>query len=757
MTDIEDRLRRDLPDLADALAGVRTHRRTNEADADARPSLARRASTPMLVLAASAAVLLIAGFLVFRGGGSERTDLDTVSESLAPDGPGSWMALSDAPIDRRAFPASVWTGTEALFWAGSSLDRSFAYGDGAAYDPVADSWRVVPVPGWGHPGLVSVVVDGQLFATAKGSIGRLDVDTGEWVEISAPEGIEVRSIAAGDGGIWALGTRPGDRDRLAVAFRDGASGSWDDGDDLTGPEGIAALESLADLEQPVLWSEAGLVVWTGKRGFAYRPNEGWTALPALPQTQDEILFSQAVVHDGTIIAFVEQAQGRAGVRLFRFDPAGDWARIGDADLPVADLAQSTIADAGQSIMLLAPQGPPVSVHVASGQHYEHTGAPIQGIEGPGTVWTGTQLVVWGGVVTDADESEPGGMVWTPADDQQTGDGEPSTPVTDNLEDEIAGAMPYGPLWERLDRFPEINPRNGAPAVVWVSSRLFIWGGGDGHASMYFPFNGPAAPIPEAPIPPRRDPAAVAFDDSVLIWGGSDSNGPRSDGAIYQVDEERWRQLPPAPLPPGVPLVAAHTGDEIVVFGQQNRLGADEDLARGAAFDPSTGEWRALPDAPAAVNSGNGVWTGSELVVLGSRLDTSNAGSGPTAMAYSPATNQWRVLPDPNLAPQSTWLTTDGERLFAWDYLLDAAVLDLEAASPKWRPLPKIPLDERECYVSGGVSNSKVLVTYCGDGALLEQDASRWTVIPAPSGLGPFASPIGAVVVTDDGAWRLRQR
>lgn len=128
----------------------------------------RRASVRTLALTTFAAVLLVAaGFVVFSDDSSDRTAVGTVGEPLAADGPSTWAVLPDAPIGRRAYPVSTWTGTEAWFWAGSSLDRRFAYADGAAYDPATDAWRKVPVPGWGHPGLVSVVVDGQLFATPR--------------------------------------------------------------------------------------------------------------------------------------------------------------------------------------------------------------------------------------------------------------------------------------------------------------------------------------------------------------------------------------------------------------------------------------------------------------------------------------------------------------------------------------------------------------------------------------------------------------
>ncbi len=57
-------------------------------------------------------------------------------------GSGTWRPLPRAPIDARA-PLSVWTGRELLVW-GTSLRVEDRPRDGAAYDPATDTWRVIP-------------------------------------------------------------------------------------------------------------------------------------------------------------------------------------------------------------------------------------------------------------------------------------------------------------------------------------------------------------------------------------------------------------------------------------------------------------------------------------------------------------------------------------------------------------------------------------------------------------------------------------
>ena len=52
---------------------------------------------------------------------------------------GTWRVLAEAPLSPRAESAVAWTGTEMLVWGGR-VDNTYYY-DGAAYNPVTDTWR----------------------------------------------------------------------------------------------------------------------------------------------------------------------------------------------------------------------------------------------------------------------------------------------------------------------------------------------------------------------------------------------------------------------------------------------------------------------------------------------------------------------------------------------------------------------------------------------------------------------------------------
>ena len=55
---------------------------------------------------------------------------------------GTWRVIAEAPLTPRSQAAVAWTGKEMLVWGGR-VDDSFFY-DGAAYNPVTNTWRRLP-------------------------------------------------------------------------------------------------------------------------------------------------------------------------------------------------------------------------------------------------------------------------------------------------------------------------------------------------------------------------------------------------------------------------------------------------------------------------------------------------------------------------------------------------------------------------------------------------------------------------------------
>ena len=169
---------------------------------------------------------------------------------------GGWRTMAASPLGPRSSPVAVWTGSELLVWSGlpatsdecetdeggGSLCGAPAVFDGAAYDPVTDGWRMIaasPVPAGGAP--TQVIPQGVWTGSELvvwGGWGdpiaaAYDPATDTWRDL--PPGPlsarEAHAVAVWDGRVAVLGGReplgPGELEaRLDGAVLDPATGQW---------------------------------------------------------------------------------------------------------------------------------------------------------------------------------------------------------------------------------------------------------------------------------------------------------------------------------------------------------------------------------------------------------------------------------------------------------------------------------------------------------------------------------------------------
>ncbi|MGH9278777.1 MAG: hypothetical protein ACRD12_11835, partial [Acidimicrobiales bacterium] len=120
----------------------------------------------------------------------------------------------------------------------------------------------------------------------------------------------------------------------------------------------------------------------------------------------------------------------------------------------------------------------------------------------------------------------------------------------------------------------------------------------------------------------------------------------ASAAAYNPTTNTWRRVPDAPG--GMPLFAdaVWTGDEMIIVGTVGGSGNSMPVWQVLALAPNSpagGGWRTVPPPPLPVRgSPVVVWTGTELVVAGG-LVGGGAWTSDGA-AYDPRTNEWRALP-----------------------------------------------------------------------------------------------------------------
>jgi len=282
-------------------------------------------------------------------------------------------------------------------------------------------------------------------------------------------------------------------------------------------------------------------------------------------------------------------------------------------------------------------------------------SPLEARDSPASVWTGRELVVWGG---------------TGASGIALADGAAYDPARDR--------------WRPVAASP-LSARS-RPGAVWTDQEVLVWGGSGGpDGARYDPDADRWEPLPAVATPAWASPSAVWTGSEMVVVASADGDGlVPVESRAYDPGRNTWRILARPPLGLRDAPAAVWTGGELVVWGG---YAGEEDryLDDGAAFNPATNTWRPLPPAPVAPRSDMlAVWTGAEMLVWGGLghpdpsedrpgLSRTSPFRDPTATvpladgaAYDPATGRWRAIEGTSLLarayPLGAW---DGRRLLVW--------------------------------------------------------------------------------------------
>lgn len=220
-------------------------------------------------------------------------------------------------------------------------------------------------------------------------------------------------------------------------------------------------------------------------------------------------------------------------------------------------------------------------------------------------------------------------------------------------------LPGGPVGGTTDPIDEapLSPRL-SPNAVWTGEDLIVWGGAEvpdapdavgrfvADGAAYAPAIGEWRSLAESPLSGRTAALAVWTGSEVVLWGGRGPGGFLADGAAYDPRRDAWRTIGAGPLSPRDAVAAAWTGSELVIYGGQTSTEREVPAQDGAAYDPLTDRWRSLPPVPVPEAWYHHlVWTGQEAVLF---ADIPMAEGGPPVhvAAWDPRSNAWRVPPAP---------------------------------------------------------------------------------------------------------------
>jgi hypothetical protein len=150
---------------------------------------------------------------------------------------------------------------------------------------------------------------------------------------------------------------------------------------------------------------------------------------------------------------------------------------------------------------------------------------------------------------------------------------------------------------------------------------------------------------------RANAVAVWTGTKAIVYGGglwtSTSEEPTTSGAVYDPSTDSWQPIASSPLPAQLGQEAVWTGSEMLVWGGLVPGKTPQLVSEGAAYNPTTNMWRMLSDvhAPAARTSFSTVWTGTVMIVWGGVIGQgTTASASNSGAAYDPKTNQWTAIP-----------------------------------------------------------------------------------------------------------------
>ena len=251
------------------------------------------------------------------------------------------------------------------------------------------------------------------------------------------------------------------------------------------------------------------------------------------------------------------------------------------------------------------------------------GAPA-GREVHAAVWTGSEMIVWGGNNYDGTS-------------HYLGDGGRYDPVG--------------------DRWTTVNPA-GAPVgrynhtAVWTGTEMIVWGGfgersgrflflNDG--GRYNPAGNTWTALTTAGAPEGRDThTAVWTGSEMIVWGGQIPFNPNASqtGGRYNPVDNSWKAVSTTDAPvERFSHTAVWTGSEMIVWGGTSDY--VHGLGTGGRYSPAADRWLPVSTtgAPPALAYHTAVWAGSEMVIWGGFDDWTDVND---TFAYTPECEPFRI-------------------------------------------------------------------------------------------------------------------
>ncbi len=599
----------------------------------------------------------------------------------------------------------VWTGKELLLWGGSILGVGYQ-GTGYRYNPLTDSW--LPMSNVGAPegrqyhtivwtGKEAIVWGGQ-GAMYYGNGARYNPTTDTWTPVSttdAPVGRR-RHTAVWTGEemiVWG-GEDPSYRS-------DGAR--YNPQTDTWTP--VAQAPLYARSLHSAVWTASEMIIWGGvigtslSDGARYNPRtDSWSAMSEFGRPQHR--YNHSAVWTGTEMIIWG---GYSDDAPWDLQSGGRYNPVNDRWLPTSITGVPS----------------PRSEHRA--------------------IWTGTEMIIWGGVNWD---------FWT--------------------FDPIGGRYdPVADTWTPTSGFSAPRGRTN-PVVVWTGTEMLIWGGTDEDYDFH-PHEGgrysPATdtwlqtgPLFSSPPPGVKYNKVVWTGSEMISWGGYDDQywDYVNTGSIYNPAMDTWRPTSLTDAPAGREgHTAIWTGTHMIVWGGWIDSGRTD---TGGMYDPALDTWfpTALTNAPSPRTGHTAVWTGDQMIIWGGWACPPGFSCNETVTGsrYYPQDNTWDTVSTTGVfyPRQNHTAVWTGTHMIVWGGYDSGNELDqgyaYENTTDTWTAISNSPLDDR--YRHGAVWTGLGMAVWSGrgesyccpsDGAIYYPNGNTWAVMSTTGAPSQIEYPV----------------
>lgn len=331
------------------------------------------------------------------------------------------------------------------------------------------------------------------------------------------------------------------------------------------------------------------------------------------------------------------------------------------------------------------------------------------------VWTGSEMIVWGGLVEDEPSVTNTGAAYHPATDS----------------------------WRPLSTA-------GAPAgrhshvAFWTGDRMLVWGGYGASSyldtgGLYDPVSDSWSAISAVGAPSGRTAFGAAWTGSELVVHGGIGPQVLSDGGTYSLASNTWTALPATGLGGRYSHSATAAGPRVIIWGGNNLYDwlRDGAMFLGGSFSPTATE-----GAPGYRQEHSATWTGTRLLIWGGWNGGVRLNDGASFDPEAGAAGAWAPMtssaaPSPRAGHVALWTGTD---LFIWggcggdscfELRSDGALYRPSGSGGTWYPIPSSTQVPGRTGAAGVWAGDRVIV-WGGQGSSgLRGDGAHAAIVALP--------------------------